>query len=159
MRFGGNVDRGGCRGSSKAAPGAGATSRLKRVGARSRGAPLDVTRELESLREVYTLGFDQTSVDEAIAEKSGDMHAAVCGLFTARARPSDGGGVRLVRRRNGDVERARAVDAVGELAYEHDATDVGDERGEGRAARARWATSRTRIRRRRSGSASEVEFE
>ena len=44
------------------------------------GAPLDVTRELESLREVYTLGFAQTSVDEAIAEKSGDMHAAVCGL-------------------------------------------------------------------------------
>ena len=90
MRFGGNVD---AAVSWLVEGGAGSGRDVEAEARRCalEGAPLDVTRELESLREVYTLGFAQTSVDEAIAEKSGDMHAAVCGLFT-RGRDRDGGG-------------------------------------------------------------------
>ena len=69
-------------------------------------------------------------------------------LVHARARPRRRG-VRLVRRRNGDVERARAVDAVGELAYEHDATDVGDERGRVEQRERARAELRRRLRQRR----------
>ena len=45
------------------------------------GAPLDISEELESLREVYSLGLPPHAVDEAIADNRGDMHAAVASLF------------------------------------------------------------------------------
>ena len=42
---------------------------------------LDIDRDLANLREVYHLGFDVHSVDEAVATCKGDLHLAVASLF------------------------------------------------------------------------------
>ena len=42
---------------------------------------LDIDRDLANLREVYHLGFDVNSVDEAVATCKGDLHLAVASLF------------------------------------------------------------------------------
>lgn len=57
------------------------SSRLEGERCALEAAPVDISSDIRSLREVYTLGLPQQGVDEAVAAHDGDIDVAVASLF------------------------------------------------------------------------------